>query len=165
MTYCTDGYTDDEPSSYFDYDEDNTYGIKCYKVIGCATDKTEQSKCSGTFSDYKTSGSYTCGTCTVVEDCPDGYYEGVPNSTYFSYTTTTAGTKTCYKASCKVQHTSYNPPDGASAVAVTSQTYNGLTCYRATGSCNSPYVKTCSTVTTYDDRTFDGVTCWECGDW
>ena len=82
---------------------------------------------SGGVSTMSSSGGMTCYKAA----CPSGYYLDVPNSTYFTYTST-SGTigLTCYKATgCKSGY--YN---GGS-----SYDYHGYKCSKCTYSCPDGY--------------------------
>ncbi len=72
--------------------------------------------------------------------CPNGYFEDMPNGTYFDYTTS----QNCYKVTgCKSPYVK----DGASGI-----TYHGFTCglntyyidINMTTECNDPYSSTCT---------------------
>ncbi len=104
----------------------NNYGC----TLNCDSTTVTESVCGGgawgtypTFKEIKVDCSGSIPEDDNVPTCPNGYFEDKP-SDYFNYTSTSVGSKTCYKAtSCNSSNASTTKGKCA------SQSSSGITCY------------------------------------
>ena len=73
---------------------------------------------------------YDSSCCTLDSECPDGYYEDEPNSSYFEYKTSANGN--CYKVTgCAAGYTPVSTSSGYTSITTSGTTYDyhGFKCY------------------------------------
>ena len=72
---------------------------------------------------------YDSSCCTLDSECPDGYYEDEPNSSYFEYKTSANGN--CYKVTgCAAGYTPVSTSSGYTSITTNGTTYDyhGFVC-------------------------------------
>ena len=72
---------------------------------------------------------YDSSCCTLDSECPDGYYEDEPNSSYFEYKTSANGN--CYKVTgCAAGYTPVSTSSGYTSITTSGTTYDyhGFVC-------------------------------------